>query len=57
VHCFVLLGVSSNQLKLNRVATKQCHSISEFRFNPKSEVEQQIPRRHFRQTEPGLGSG
>src|SRR5882724_11137004 len=33
VHCFVLLGVSFNQLKLNRVRTKQCYSISEFRLN------------------------
>ena len=33
MHCFVLLGVSSIQLKLNRVAAKQCYSISEFRFN------------------------
>jgi hypothetical protein len=27
VHCFVLLGVSFNQLKLNRVRAKQCNSI------------------------------
>src|SRR2546421_8373647 len=33
VHCFVLLGVSFNQLKLNRVRAKQCYSISEFRFS------------------------
>ena len=33
VHCFVLLGVSFIQLKLNRVRAKQCNSISEFRFN------------------------
>src|SRR5437879_4965180 len=32
VHCFVLLGVSFNQLKLNRVRAKQCYSISEFRL-------------------------
>jgi hypothetical protein len=32
VHCFVLLGVSSIQMKLNRVRAKQCYSISEFRF-------------------------
>src|SRR4029077_17595513 len=30
VHCFVLLGVSFIQLKLNRVRAKQCYSISEF---------------------------
>src|SRR5438094_6876340 len=34
VHCFVLLGVSFIQLKLNRVRAKQCYSISEFRINP-----------------------
>src|ERR1700739_1919598 len=33
VHCFVLLGVSFIQLKLNRVRAKQCYSISEFRIN------------------------
>src|SRR5437879_9782008 len=33
VHCFVLLGVSFNQLKLNRVRAKQCYSISEFRLS------------------------
>src|SRR5690348_14462915 len=32
MHCFVLLGVSSIQLKLNRVAAKQCSPISEFRI-------------------------
>src|SRR5882672_1620880 len=32
MHCFVLLGVSFIQLKLNRVRAKQCYSISEFRF-------------------------
>jgi hypothetical protein len=32
VHCFVLLGVSFIQPKLNRVGTKQCYPISEFRF-------------------------
>src|SRR6516164_4640084 len=32
VHCFVLLGVSSNQLKHYRVRTKQCYLISGFRF-------------------------
>src|SRR5437773_10897726 len=32
VHCFVLLGVSFIQLKLNRVRAKQCYSISEFWF-------------------------
>src|SRR5258708_40299408 len=32
VHCFVLLGVSFIQLKLNRVRAKQCYSISEFRL-------------------------
>jgi hypothetical protein len=32
VHCFVLLGVSFNQLKLNRVRAKQCYLISEFRL-------------------------
>jgi hypothetical protein len=32
VHCFVLLGVSFIQLKLNRVRAKQCYSISEFRI-------------------------
>src|ERR1700687_422637 len=32
VHCFVLLGVSFIQLKLNRVSAKQCYSISEFRL-------------------------
>jgi hypothetical protein len=31
-HCFVLLGVSFNQLKLNRDRAKQCYSISDFRF-------------------------
>src|SRR5438046_1377859 len=31
MHCFVLLGVSFIQLKLNRVRAKQCYSISEFR--------------------------
>ena len=38
MHCFVLLGVSSNQLKLNRVATKQCYLISEFRLNGLDEI-------------------
>src|SRR5271156_5297707 len=33
VHCFVLLGVSFNQLKLNRDRAKQCYLISEFRLN------------------------
>src|SRR5271155_1552787 len=33
VHCFVLLGVSFNQLKLNRDRAKQCYLISEFRFS------------------------
>src|ERR1700756_4074915 len=33
VHCFVLLGVSFIQLKLNRVRAKQCYLISEFRLN------------------------
>ncbi len=33
VHCFVLLGVSFIQLKLNRVGAKQCYSISEFRLS------------------------
>jgi hypothetical protein len=33
VHCFVLLGVSFNQLKHNRVRTKQCYSISDFRLS------------------------
>ena len=33
MHCFVLLGVSFIQLKLNRVRAKQCYSISEFRFS------------------------
>jgi hypothetical protein len=28
VHCFVLLGVSFNQPKLNQGRTKQCYSIS-----------------------------
>src|SRR5882762_11705369 len=32
MHCFVLLEVSFIQLKLNRVRTKQCYSISEFRI-------------------------
>src|SRR5215472_3150788 len=32
LHCFVLLGVSSNQLKHYRVRTKQCYLISGFRF-------------------------
>ena len=32
MHCFVLLGVSFIQLKLNRVRAKQCYSISEFRL-------------------------
>jgi hypothetical protein len=32
LHCFVLLEVSFIQLKLNRVRTKQCYSISEFRL-------------------------
>src|SRR5947207_11343283 len=34
MHCFVLLGVSFIQLKLNRVRAKQCYSISEFRLIP-----------------------
>src|SRR5580693_6827441 len=38
VHCFVLLGVSFIQLKLNRVRAKQCYSISEFRLNAVKEV-------------------
>src|SRR6266851_10524721 len=33
VHCFVLLEVSFIQLKLNRVRTKQCYSISDFRLS------------------------
>src|SRR5271163_4281110 len=33
VHCFVLLGVSFNQLKLNRDRAKQCYLISEFRLS------------------------
>src|SRR5271163_1690022 len=33
VHCFVLLGVSFNQLRLNRDRAKQCYLISEFRLN------------------------
>src|SRR5882724_11975517 len=33
MHCFVLLGVSFIQLKLNRVRAKQCYSISEFRLS------------------------
>src|SRR6266436_2979120 len=36
VHCFVLLGVSFIQLKLNRVRVKQCYSISEFRLSSPS---------------------
>src|SRR5450759_1127002 len=32
-HCFVLLGISFIQLKLNRVRAKQCYSISEFRLS------------------------
>src|SRR5271170_1726851 len=32
VHCFALLGVSFNQLKLNRDRAKQCYLISEFRL-------------------------
>ena len=32
MHCFVLLEVSFIQLKLNRVRTKQCYSISDFRL-------------------------
>jgi hypothetical protein len=31
-HCFVLLGVSFNQPKLNRDRAKQCYSISDFRI-------------------------
>ena len=34
MHCFVLLEVSFIQLKLNRVRTKQCYSISFFRLSP-----------------------
>ena len=33
MHCFVLLGVSSIQLKLNRDRAERCILISEFRFN------------------------
>ena len=33
VHCFVLLGVSSNQLKHYRVRVEQCYLISGFRLN------------------------
>jgi hypothetical protein len=33
MHCFVLLGVSSIQLKNNRVATQQCALTSEFRLH------------------------
>src|ERR1700747_2034315 len=36
VHCFVLLGVSFIQLKLNQVRAKQCYSISEFRLSTNS---------------------
>lgn len=35
-HGVILLGVSSNQLKLKRVPAKQCYSISEFRFKFKA---------------------
>jgi hypothetical protein len=31
-HCFVLLGVSPNQLKHYRVRTEQCYLISGFRL-------------------------
>ena len=33
MHCFVLLGVSLNQLKHYRVRVEQCYLISGFRFN------------------------
>src|SRR5437867_5159605 len=45
VHCFVLLGVSFIQLKLNRVRAKQCYSISEFRIKallPGGESERRV---------------
>jgi hypothetical protein len=39
VHWFVLLGVSSIQLKLNRARAKQCYLISEFRLiSPQQEI-------------------
>src|ERR1700730_1998348 len=38
VHYFVLLGVSSIQLKLNRDRAKQCYSISAFRRNEKGRL-------------------
>src|SRR5437867_11508595 len=53
VHCFVLLGVSFIQLKLNRVRAKQCYSISEFRFNRSAAGLEQIRSARFR-TRTGL---
>ena len=38
MHCFVLLGVSSIQLKLNRVAAERCYLISEFRLKEQGKV-------------------
>src|SRR6266853_281895 len=54
MHCFVLLEVSFIQLKLNRVRTKQCYSISEFRFNP-GMVESSLPTRSRSATNPNRG--
>src|ERR1700747_2031439 len=49
VHCFVLLGVSPNQLKHYRARTEQCYLISGFRLRKSREFE-------FRALSPDLES-